>query len=86
MTQLLIERLPTTIELTIMAMIFAVAVGVPLGLISAYRHNSTADVGTMVFANLGVSMPVFVLGLLHGLPVRRSSSRTRRSRCRRRVA
>jgi peptide/nickel transport system permease protein len=63
-TELLIERLPTTIELTILAMIFAVSVGVPLGLISAYRHNSKSDVGTMVFANLGVSMPVFVLGLL----------------------
>jgi peptide/nickel transport system permease protein len=63
-TQLLVERLPTTIELTIMAMFFAVVVGVPLGLISAYRHNSTTDVGTMVFANLGVSTPVFVLGLL----------------------
>ena len=47
-----------------MAMIFAVCVGVPLGLISAYRHNSKTDVGTMVFANFGVSMPVFVLGLL----------------------
>ena len=45
-------------------MLFAVVVGVPLGLISAYRRNSAADVGTMVFANLGVSMPVFVLGLL----------------------
>ena len=63
-TALLIQRLPTTIELTIMAMIFAVCVGVPLGLISAYRHNSKTDVGTMVFANFGVSMPVFVLGLL----------------------
>ena len=63
-TQLLVERLPTTIELTIMAMFFAVVVGVPLGLISAYRHNSTTDVGTMIFANLGVSTPVFVLGLL----------------------
>jgi len=61
---LLVERLPTTIELTILAMIFAVSVGVPLGIISAYRRNSTADVGTMVFANLGVSVPVFVLGLL----------------------
>jgi peptide/nickel transport system permease protein len=63
-TQLLIQRLPTTIELTILAMIFAVAVGVPFGLISAYRHNSKTDVGTMVFANFGVSIPVFVLGLL----------------------
>ena len=63
-TELLIERLPTTIELTLFAMILAIGVGVPLGLISAYRRNSPVDVGTMMFANLGVSMPVFVLGLL----------------------
>jgi len=63
-TELLIERLPTTVELTIMAMLLAIAVGVPLGLVSAYRHNSPIDVGTMMFANFGVSMPVFVLGLL----------------------
>jgi peptide/nickel transport system permease protein len=62
-TVLLIERLPTTIELTIMAMIFAASVGIPLGLWSGYRRNSKADVGTMVVANLGVSIPVFVLGL-----------------------
>jgi peptide/nickel transport system permease protein len=63
-TQLLVERLPTTIELALLAMLFAIVVGIPIGLISAYRHNSAADVSTMVFANLGVSMPVFVLGLL----------------------
>jgi len=63
-TELLIERLPTTIELTIFAMLLAISVGVPLGLISAYRRNSPVDVGTMMFANFGVSMPVFVLGLL----------------------
>lgn len=63
-TELLIERLPTTVELTIFAMILAISVGVPLGLVSAYRRNSPVDVGTMMFANFGVSMPVFVLGLL----------------------
>jgi peptide/nickel transport system permease protein len=63
-TTLLVERLPTTIELTFWAMLFAILVGIPLGLISAYRHNSPIDVGTMMFANLGVSMPVFVLGLV----------------------
>ncbi|MEW6224006.1 MAG: ABC transporter permease [Chloroflexota bacterium] len=63
-TTLLIERLPTTIELTFWAMTFAIAVGIPLGLVSGYRRNSPIDVGTMVFANLGVSVPVFVLGLL----------------------
>jgi peptide/nickel transport system permease protein len=63
-TQILIERLPTTVELTLMALLIAVVVGIPLGVISAVRRNSSVDVGTMVFANLGVSMPVFVLGLL----------------------
>jgi peptide/nickel transport system permease protein len=63
-TQLLIERLPTTVELTILAMIFAISIGIPLGLVSAYRRNSAADVGTMMFANFGVSIPVFVLGLV----------------------
>ena len=63
-TTLLVERLPTTIELTLLAMLFATVIGVPLGLISAYRRNSPIDVGTMVFANLGVSIPVFVLGLM----------------------
>jgi peptide/nickel transport system permease protein len=63
-TTLLVERLPTTVELTLFAMIFAIGVGIPLGLISAYRRNSAIDVGTMIFANLGVSIPVFVLGLV----------------------
>lgn len=63
-TEILAERLPTTIELAIFAMIFATVVGVPLGIISAYYRNSPVDAGTMVMANIGVSMPVFVLGLL----------------------
>jgi peptide/nickel transport system permease protein len=62
-TEILIERLPTTVELTIWALLFAIVVGVPLGIISAIRRNSPVDVGAMVVANLGVSMPVFVLGL-----------------------
>lgn len=62
-TQVLLERMPTTIELTIYALIFAITVGMTLGIASAYRRNSKADVGTMMAANLGVSIPVFVLGL-----------------------
>ncbi|HLE13246.1 MAG TPA: ABC transporter permease [Anaerolineales bacterium] len=63
-TVILAERLPVTIELAFFAMCFATLAGVPLGIISAYRHNSPTDVGTMIFANMGVSTPVFVLGLL----------------------
>jgi len=62
--QLIVQRMPMTLELAIGAMLFAVVVGIPLGIISAYRHRSAIDSGTMVLANLGVSMPVFWLGLL----------------------
>ncbi len=63
-SQLLIERMPVTIELAVYALIFAVAVGIPLGVIAAYRRGSAADVASMVGANFGVSMPVFWLGLM----------------------
>jgi peptide/nickel transport system permease protein len=63
-TQILSERLPTTVELGMAALIIATAIGIPLGMFSALRHNSAFDVGTMVFANIGVSMPVFWLGLM----------------------
>jgi peptide/nickel transport system permease protein len=60
---ILIERLPTTIELSVLALTFAIIVGVPLGVLAAYRRNSLIDAATMIAANAGVSMPVFVLGL-----------------------
>jgi peptide/nickel transport system permease protein len=63
-SQLLVERLPTTIELSTFALLIAIVVGVPLGIISGYRHNTKIDVATMVGANIGVSMPVFWLGLM----------------------
>lgn len=63
-TQILIERLPQTIELGIAALSIAVLVGIPLGVLSSIRRNSPVDVVTMVGANIGVSMPVFWLGLM----------------------
>ena len=63
-TDLIMERLPTTVELSLAAMLFSVTVGIPLGIISAVKHNTAVDVGTMVIANIGVSMPVFWLGLM----------------------
>ncbi len=61
---ILIERLPVTFELAVIALVLAVAVGVPLGVVAARRHNSAVDVGAMAVANVGVSMPIFWLGLL----------------------
>jgi peptide/nickel transport system permease protein len=63
-TEVLLQRLPTTVELTIYALLFAIVVGMSLGIIAASRRNSAADVGSMMVANLGVSVPVFVLGLV----------------------
>ncbi|MGQ9850015.1 MAG: ABC transporter permease [Aggregatilineaceae bacterium] len=63
-TELMVERLPVTLELSFFAMTFAVLIGIPLGIVSAYYHNSAADVVTMIGANIGVSMPVFWLGLM----------------------
>lgn len=61
---LIVDRLPTTIELTVTAMLFSVFVGIPMGIVSALKHNSWQDIITMLVANTGVSMPVFWLGLM----------------------
>ncbi len=63
-TTVLWERLPVTVELTVMALLFATIVGITLGVLSASRRNSIYDVITMLFANIGISIPVFVLGLV----------------------
>jgi peptide/nickel transport system permease protein len=63
-TTIISERLPMTFELTLLAMLFASIFGVVLGVYSALHRNSFADSMTMLGANMGVSMPVFWLGLL----------------------
>ncbi len=61
---ILAERLPMTVELGFLALILSVVVGIPAGIISAVKRNSPIDVTTMVIANMGVSMPVYWLGLM----------------------
>jgi peptide/nickel transport system permease protein len=63
-TDILLERLPMTLEVTLGAMLFSTTVGITLGIVSAVRRNSAIDVVTMMWANIGVSMPVFWLGLM----------------------
>lgn len=58
------ERLPMTFELTIGAMIFSTVMGLILGVVSALHRNSIIDTLTMLGANIGISMPVFWLGLM----------------------
>ncbi|HNT74276.1 MAG TPA: ABC transporter permease [Anaerolineae bacterium] len=63
-TIILIERLPLTLELGTTSLILATLVGIPLGIISAVRNNTAVDIVTMIGANIGVSMPVYWLGLM----------------------
>nr|MQY77804.1 ABC transporter permease subunit [Bacteroidota bacterium] len=60
----IINYFPATIELAIASMIFAVVVGVVLGVFSAIYRNKSIDHFSRIFSILGVSMPVFWLGLL----------------------
>lgn len=56
--------LAATMELTIASMLFAIVIGVNAGIISAWRHNSWFDYICMIIALVGVSMPIFWLGLM----------------------
>lgn len=55
---------PTTLELTLLAMIFAIITGLTLGILSAVFRNKMIDQFSRVFSIIGVSMPVFWTGLL----------------------
>jgi len=63
-TQEIAGQLPSTIELTLAAMIVALGIGIPLGLLAATHHNGPLDFGAMAVALGGVSMPSFWLGVL----------------------
>jgi peptide/nickel transport system permease protein len=57
-------RFPATVELALVAMALAILVGVPAGIASAARRNSLLDGISMVGSLVGVSMPIFWLGLM----------------------
>ncbi|MDN5558892.1 MAG: ABC transporter permease [Ruaniaceae bacterium] len=60
----LAARLPATIELGLTALLIAVVVGIPLGVVSAVRRGKFIDQASRVIALIGASMPLFWLGLL----------------------
>lgn len=63
-SDLILQRSPTTIALAASSMAVAILIGIPIGILSATRRNSRLDNGSRAVAMLGVSMPVFWLGLL----------------------
>lgn len=61
---LILQRLPATIFLSLAALFFSVILAIPLGIISAVKRNTWADFGSMVFAIFGISLPQFWSGIL----------------------
>lgn len=61
---LVLSRLPATLELAAASMALAVIVALPIGILAAIRRGSYLDVGTRWFATLGQSTPTFWLGLI----------------------
>jgi peptide/nickel transport system permease protein len=57
-------RLGATIELAVVSLILASIIGIVLGVLAAIRQGSIIDTATMLLAQLGVSMPVYWMGLL----------------------
>ena len=60
----IMQRLPVTLELTILALIISMTVAIPAGIISATRRNSASDLISTTLALLGISMPSFFLAIL----------------------
>jgi peptide/nickel transport system permease protein len=61
---LILERFGSTLQLSLAAMFVAVVVGLTAGIIAALKQNTWVDTASMVFAYIGVSMPLFWLGLM----------------------
>ncbi len=60
----ILARFPVTLELAVMALVIALGLGIPLGILSAVRHNSVLDLFARLFALVGLAMPNFLLGTL----------------------
>jgi peptide/nickel transport system permease protein len=61
---LIVERLPVTLELTTLAVLFSLLLGIPAGIVSATRRNQAVDNVTRVGTLLGLSVPVFWQGTM----------------------
>ena len=58
------QRFPATVELALSSMLFAVLLGIPLGFVAAKRYGGVVDNLSLVTSLLGISIPVFFLGIL----------------------
>lgn len=62
--ELILSKMPATIELALFAMVIAVAIGIPLGLVAGLRPDSLIGRSIMAFSIVGFSLPTFWVGLV----------------------
>ena len=62
--ELILQKLPVTVELAVLAMLIALLIGIPAGIVSAVRQGTAWDYAANGFALWGLSMPNFWLGIL----------------------
>ncbi|MER7993000.1 MULTISPECIES: ABC transporter permease [Micromonospora] len=63
-SQIVLERLPATLSLAVTAVLFALLVAFPLGIVAAVRSGSAVDHAARVFSQFGVSVPDFWMGIM----------------------
>lgn len=63
-TALIAEKLPVTLELSLLAILIALAIGIPTGILAAVRRGTAVDYGANLVALSGISIPHFWLGIL----------------------
>ncbi|WP_429980066.1 ABC transporter permease [Lysinibacillus pakistanensis] len=61
---LIIERFPNTVILALAALLIAVVIGIPAGILAARKQNTIIDYVVMLISLVGVSMPIFWLGIM----------------------
>ncbi len=66
-TQMIAQRFPATLHLALIAILIALALAIPLGVIASLRRGTWTDRGSMLFALIGIAMPNFWLGPLLAL-------------------
>src|SRR4030088_231235 len=64
MFDLILEKLPVTVQLASMAIVIAILIGVPAGVVSAVKKDTAWDYAANLFALWGLSPPNFWLGIL----------------------
>ncbi|MDL2397793.1 ABC transporter permease [Rhizobium mayense] len=62
--EMILEKLPVTIQLSVMAMILALVIGIPAGVIAALKRGTPVDYGVSILGLAGLSVPSFWLGIM----------------------